>query len=606
MHRIAKQIIEDAGRILSPPVFAKGLFTLKRLHDEKMLTLQRVVSEVRLGNIVPDIMAYVGTRPILIEVYVTHAVGDRKRKKIEDRNIAVLEIDLSAVSRGASYAKIKQAVLTGAPRNWVHNPKTQERSRLMRKKDREHLKTLAAEFARTVPITNVDVKTDIEEARRALRRIGLGAHLKLYPELEGAFVGEPGDWRAFLLARVLLLRTRHAPPIPKDVEDRKISTKTALKALRDYNLVKPTFARLLDREIEEAKALGLPMNSAWRSIERWLIALKSLGILGWPDWTGKTFPIVSDGVHLQEAAQKLEEGLTALVSAHRYATNATPGFRRIIDKDTVVEISQQEWLQEAKASSCRQSGSYGIMRALEAATKACHSPYKPPDPSSLSGAGIVMDSDTLRSLRERHEKEERRKRRERVATLARDLLVEGAEAFLDRSIPGYRSETLREQAIRSEYGFENVRRKIEQERAANESERDLLELATSAFGKEEAERFVEERRGQSESRTAYVRECATKGDTAAAKMIVEAEQSRRRQIELNDQSRRRAREDLREKNLDLLRAGFGVDAAERFELFLQTQHPDLENKRPRELCDSPQGYEKCLALARKLRRRNVF
>ena len=605
-HRIAKQIIEDAGRILSPPVFAKGLLGRKKLHDEKMLTLHHVVSEVRLDNIVPDIMAYVGTRPILIEVCVTHAVDDHKKKKIEDRNVAVLEIDLSAVARGASYAQIEQAVLTEAPRRWIHNPKSEEQARQMCEQDREHLKALAVEFARPVPITRTDVRVDINEARKALLRIGLDTYLGPHPALDGAFVGEPGDWRAFLLARILLLQTRYTPPVTKDAGDRDIDVKTALKVLNTSNLIKPTFARPIDREIEEATALGLSINSAWRSIERWFVALKSLGILGWPDWTGKTFPITVDGDRLLEAAQKLEEGLTSLISAHRYATNATPGFQRILDDDTVVEVSQQDWLQEAKILSCRQSGSYRIVRTLEAATKACHPPYKPPDPSALSDLGIVIASDALYSLREQHEEEERRKRGERVATLARDLLGDGAEAFLDQPRPGYRSRTLREQAVGDEYGFRNAQREIEQERAANDSERELLELATSAFGKEEAEMFVEESRGQSESRTAYVRKCATKGDTTAAKMIVETEQSRRMQIELDNQARLRAREDFRKEHLDLLRASFGVDSPERFELFLQTQHPDLGNMRPRELCGSVQGYEKCLALARKLKRRRII
>lgn len=82
--------------------------------------------EVRRGDLIPDLVAKtIGADGELfefwIEVYVTHKCGDPKIAKIKAAGPEAIEIDLSRFRTSYDAAAIREALLEGPRRHWLHN-----------------------------------------------------------------------------------------------------------------------------------------------------------------------------------------------------------------------------------------------------------------------------------------------------------------------------------------------------------------------------------------------------------------------------------------------------------------------------------------------------
>lgn len=78
--------------------------------------------EKHLGDMVPDVVVRRGDRELLVEFKVTHPCGEDKLTKIRERDLAVVEIDLSGLPRNFDKDGIARSILWDAPRAWLHNP----------------------------------------------------------------------------------------------------------------------------------------------------------------------------------------------------------------------------------------------------------------------------------------------------------------------------------------------------------------------------------------------------------------------------------------------------------------------------------------------------
>jgi hypothetical protein len=96
------------------------------ISPEGTFRLDSVCAESRTGGNVPDILAYRGGRPLMIEIYVTHAVDEIKLKRIRDLHISAIEIDLSGACRDFSPESLSNAVIEGtANKKWLFNVKAE-------------------------------------------------------------------------------------------------------------------------------------------------------------------------------------------------------------------------------------------------------------------------------------------------------------------------------------------------------------------------------------------------------------------------------------------------------------------------------------------------
>jgi hypothetical protein len=124
LHRLAKEIVEEARKLWLPAAIAADGDISRVVHRAREISFTRTIRESRhLQSVVPDLFAELDGHLLLIEIYVTHRCDAAKIAELREKGIATVEIDLSKMARTASREEVKQAVLVDAERQWVYHPK---------------------------------------------------------------------------------------------------------------------------------------------------------------------------------------------------------------------------------------------------------------------------------------------------------------------------------------------------------------------------------------------------------------------------------------------------------------------------------------------------
>ena len=125
LHLVAKEILARRKEIVLPSVEIEFLHYRSPMiivPGEGRHPLTSVALEQRLGDIIPDVIARVKDRPLLIEVRVTHGIDDEKLERIKSLGISTVEIDLSAAPRDLPWKDLEELVVEGGPhKRWVYN-----------------------------------------------------------------------------------------------------------------------------------------------------------------------------------------------------------------------------------------------------------------------------------------------------------------------------------------------------------------------------------------------------------------------------------------------------------------------------------------------------
>lgn len=90
IHMVSKEIISKSKYFVTPPVYFPK--TKIVLIDKYSLEIDEVTLEKQVGSIVPDIVLKTKNRVLLIEITVTHGVDCEKTQKIQQQNLAAIEI----------------------------------------------------------------------------------------------------------------------------------------------------------------------------------------------------------------------------------------------------------------------------------------------------------------------------------------------------------------------------------------------------------------------------------------------------------------------------------------------------------------------------------
>lgn len=145
LHRIAKDIILEAGYIMLPPyeVDVGGRYA-ERVQPATVGRFDAVEVETWENGFRPDL---IGTRhgadgapigQLIVEIRVTHAVDARKLEKLRHRGDSVVEIDLSSIDRNLDGEALARQILEEAPRSWLfHRHEEQLAAKAFRKKANE-------------------------------------------------------------------------------------------------------------------------------------------------------------------------------------------------------------------------------------------------------------------------------------------------------------------------------------------------------------------------------------------------------------------------------------------------------------------------------------
>ena len=121
IHLFAKELIIAKGAILLPSLEIEYRGVKRVIFGEHWAKLDKVSSEFRLSNIIPDIFAAVGEQQILIEIVVSNPCDATKIKKIKEIGVSTVEVYLSKDLIFEPRAQVEKAILESAPRKWIFN-----------------------------------------------------------------------------------------------------------------------------------------------------------------------------------------------------------------------------------------------------------------------------------------------------------------------------------------------------------------------------------------------------------------------------------------------------------------------------------------------------
>lgn len=136
LHHAAKEVIATYKRCLTPsisifrvhtlPDGRHGQYNITRYGEE--IELADIRLESKLGEIKPDVLGIHDGTPILIEIAVTHLVGDQKHEKLKNIGLPCMEVEIDPnIHVEWTWDSIADAVLRDpANRVWLFHPEIDE------------------------------------------------------------------------------------------------------------------------------------------------------------------------------------------------------------------------------------------------------------------------------------------------------------------------------------------------------------------------------------------------------------------------------------------------------------------------------------------------
>lgn len=94
-----------------------------RITEKTSIKPDSVKLEHRIGGVIPDIVLECKGRPLIVEIFVSHAVDEEKKKKLKFLGIPAIEINLSEIDRDVDEAFLEEALEDGRFTNWIYAPK---------------------------------------------------------------------------------------------------------------------------------------------------------------------------------------------------------------------------------------------------------------------------------------------------------------------------------------------------------------------------------------------------------------------------------------------------------------------------------------------------
>jgi hypothetical protein len=148
IHLMAKQLLSEYGSLITPELTVSVKETdidgndhveSACVEESGLRSFDKVDLEKRLGEIRPDIIAYIDGKPLLIEIAVTSFVDSKKKKIIRELGLSAIEINLKNLSYAITKDELRNHLCGPKSKiKWISNPraitiKEQLRSRISQK-----------------------------------------------------------------------------------------------------------------------------------------------------------------------------------------------------------------------------------------------------------------------------------------------------------------------------------------------------------------------------------------------------------------------------------------------------------------------------------------
>ena len=113
LHQLAKEILLQERKLVIPGIENKTQYRSIEFTD--------INQEVRLFNLVIDVLGSYELSTLAIEIKVTHEVDLNKISVVKEKEIEMIEIDLSSyINANLSREELKNIVIETAPRYWIN------------------------------------------------------------------------------------------------------------------------------------------------------------------------------------------------------------------------------------------------------------------------------------------------------------------------------------------------------------------------------------------------------------------------------------------------------------------------------------------------------
>jgi hypothetical protein len=325
LHKFAKKTLAAALQLRLPALKASdGRNTVEVVHEGEFY-FDSAVLEKRHGEIVPDVVCHRAGRALHVEFMVTHACGPEKVERFREMDVGAIEVDLSGY-RDQPLDNLVGAILSEAPRNWLHNPRISVARVKLDSMERERLAGIesSARDLLAEP-TSVAPHADIGHWEKGAVEHDLGPLIEASVPSVGFRVREQ-EWRAFVLIQFGL--------VAKDGFTRK----EAFSAIKEEGWVAQKF-RFVDAEVADClrrlskKEVWIP----WEALGDFLGSMRKSGMLVAVDQREKLaggrklFETIRRAQELRERPAKRTEELKALVT--RILAPVREGFKAGFDFD---------------------------------------------------------------------------------------------------------------------------------------------------------------------------------------------------------------------------------------------------------------------------------
>ncbi|OCC05336.1 hypothetical protein BA190_07805 [Labrys sp. WJW] len=199
LHRFAKDVLAKALKLKLPELKAYRGDDSLVVVTEQEFAFDSAVLEQRTGDVIPDVVCWRGGRSLHVEFMVTHACGPEKIDKLKAMDIGAIEIDLSGY-RDIPLDDLDQAILTEAPRSWLHNPRQSQVEAKLQENERKRVTSEDRRAEALLKKLKPTEKRSVGEFEQLASDAGVASLL----EHEGHDVGflvDSREWRAFALMR---------------------------------------------------------------------------------------------------------------------------------------------------------------------------------------------------------------------------------------------------------------------------------------------------------------------------------------------------------------------------------------------------------------------
>lgn len=121
-HLMAKEVVKGLKTIRLPAIWSESEFDGSKIliEEEMQIPIHAVFAEKKEGSIIPDLLVESNGTKFYLEMYVTHAVNEKKKTRIQRKGIPTLEIDLNDVEIGNLEENLEYEVKN---KRWIYHPK---------------------------------------------------------------------------------------------------------------------------------------------------------------------------------------------------------------------------------------------------------------------------------------------------------------------------------------------------------------------------------------------------------------------------------------------------------------------------------------------------